>query len=127
MLMSHYECDLTGDVEALIAHLDSAIVAGSISANVENGADRRIGDARMVVRVYERYSAMGGNRVSLSIAVLAVGQQLSVSAITSGGSQAVFWKLNTFGEEAFMEKAVDALGSFSGGLPPAHGTEGALL
>jgi CMP-2-keto-3-deoxyoctulosonic acid synthetase len=88
--VSHYECDLSGDVEALISHLDGAIVAGSISANVENGADRRIGDARMVVRVYERYSAMGGNRVSLSVAVLAVGQQLAVTAITSGGSQAVF-------------------------------------
>ncbi|RNL78880.1 DUF6054 family protein [Nocardioides marmorisolisilvae] len=125
--MSHYECELSGDAEALIAHLDAAIIAGSVSANIEDGADRRIGDARMVVRVYERYSAMGGNRVSLSIAVLAVGQQLAVSAITSGGSQAVFWKLNTFGEEAFMEKAKQALASFTGGLPPAHGTENALL
>ncbi|MFL6025146.1 MAG: DUF6054 family protein [Marmoricola sp.] len=110
--MSHYECELAGDVEALISHLDSAIIAGSVSANVEDGADRRLGDARMVVRVYERYSAMGGNRVSLSIAVLAVAQQLAVTAITSGGSQAVFWKLNTFGEEAFLQKAVEALNSF---------------
>src|SRR5690242_5170108 len=125
--MSHYECDLTGDVEALIAHLDSAIIAGSVSANVESGADRTLGDARMVVRVYERYSAMGGNRVSLSVAVLAVGQQLAVSAITSGGSQAVFWKLNTFGEEAFMQKAVAALSSFTGGLPPVNGAADALL
>jgi hypothetical protein len=90
-------------------------------------ADRAIGDARMVVRVYERYSAMGGNRVSLSVAVLAVGQQLAVTAITSGGSQAVFWKLNTFGEEAFMTKAVEALNSFPGTLPPAPDTRNALL
>ena len=27
-----------------------------------------------------------------------------LSAITSGGSQAMFMKLNTFGEEAFLEK-----------------------
>ena len=110
--MSHYECDLTGDVEALIAHLDSAIVAGSISANVENGADRRIGDARMVVRVYERYSAMGGNRVSLSISILSVGDQLALTATTSGGSQAMFFKLNTFGEEAFLRRAVEAIESY---------------
>ncbi|MFL6108967.1 MAG: DUF6054 family protein [Marmoricola sp.] len=121
--MSHYECDLTGNVETLVAHLDSTIIAGSVSANVEDGADRRIGDARMVVRVYERYSAMGGNRVSLSIAVLAVGTQLAVTAITSGGSQAVFWKVNTFGEEAFMDKAKQALGSFAGWPPPAPGSE----
>lgn len=121
--MSHYECELTGNVEALVAHLDSAIIAGSVSANIEDGADRRIGDARMVVRVYERYSAMGGNRVSLSIAVLAVGTQLAVTAITSGGSQAVFWKLNTVGEETFMEKAKQALDSFTGSPPPALGSE----
>ena len=28
------------------------------------------------------------------------------SAITSGGSQAVFFKLNTLGEESFLEKLV---------------------
>jgi hypothetical protein len=67
----------------------------------------------MVVRVYERYSAAGGNRVSLCIAVLAVGQDLAVSAITSGGSTAVFWKVNTFGEEAFLKKAAEAISSYS--------------
>jgi hypothetical protein len=38
---------------------------------------------------------------------------MSVSAITAGGSRAVFWKLNTFGESAFLERAVDALRSYS--------------
>ena len=33
-----------------------------------------------------------------------------LSAITSGGSQAMFMKLNTFGEEAFLEKLEDVLG-----------------
>jgi hypothetical protein len=33
--------------------------------------------------------------------------------MTAGGSQAVFWKVNTFGEEAFLAKAVEALESFS--------------
>lgn len=28
----------------------------------------------------------------------------SVSAITSGGSQAMFFKMNTMGEEAFLDK-----------------------
>ena len=125
--VSNYECDLTGNVEALLDHLDAAIVAGSVSANIENGADRVLGDARMVVRVYERYSMMGGNRVSLSVAVLAVGDQLAVTAITSGGSQAVFWKVNTFGEEAFMTKAVDALNSFPGSGPALGSTGNALL
>ena len=85
--MAHYEQVLRGDVDALIARLDRAIPAGSISAKLEDRGDHRIGDARMVVRVYERYSAACGNRVSLCISVLAVGEEMSVSAITAGGSR----------------------------------------
>ncbi|MBF4769819.1 hypothetical protein ISU10_18775 [Nocardioides agariphilus] len=110
--MAHYEHVLRGDVDSFVAHLDSTIPAGSISASLEDRADQRIGDARMVVRMYERYSALGGNRVSLCISVLAVGDEMSVSAITAGGSQAVFWKLNTVGESTFLQRGVDAILSF---------------
>jgi hypothetical protein len=111
--MAHYEQELTGDVDALIAHLDRAIPEGSITAKFEDGGDHRIGDARMVVRVYERYSALGGNRVSLCISVLAVGDQLALTATSSGGSQAMFLKVNTFGEEAFLQKAVAAIRAYA--------------
>jgi hypothetical protein len=33
------------------------------------------------------------------------GDSILVSAITSGGSQAVFLKINTWGEESFLDKA----------------------
>jgi hypothetical protein len=112
--MAHYEKQLTGDVDALVAHLDQAIPQGSITAKFEDGTDQRIGDARMVVRVYERYSAFGGNRVSLSISILAVDQQLALTATTAGGSQAMFFKINTVGEEAFLSKAVEAIESYPG-------------
>jgi hypothetical protein len=46
---------------------------------------------------------MGGNRVSLNVTVMGDGQRLFVSAITSGGSQAVFFKINTIGEETFLD------------------------
>ena len=112
--MAHYEQVLSGDVDALVAHLDRAIPAGSVTAKLEDHGDYRLGDARMVVRVYERYSALGGNRVSLCISVLAVGTELSLSAVTAGGSQAVFFKLNTFGESAFLDRAVSAIQGWSG-------------
>lgn len=111
--MAHFEQELHGDVDAFVAHLDRAIPTGSVTAKLEHAADHRIGDARMVVRVYERYSAMGGNRVSLCISVLAVEDRMSVSAVTAGGSQAMFLKLNTFGESAFLDRAVAAIRSFA--------------
>jgi hypothetical protein len=104
---------LTGEVSRFITHLDTAITQGSATAKLEGSAERRIGDARMVVRVYERYSTLGGNRVSLSVSVLAVGQQMEVSVITSGGSTAMFWKVNTFGEDAFLKRAEDAIRRYS--------------
>jgi hypothetical protein len=38
---------------------------------------------------------------------------MSISAVSSGGSQAMFWKLNTFGESAFLDRAVQAIRGFS--------------
>jgi hypothetical protein len=111
--MAHYEQVLDGDVDALMTYLDQKIPAGSVTAKLEDRGDYRLGDARMVVRVYERYSAMGGNRVSLCISVLAVGTQMSLSAVSSGGSQAMFWKVNTFGESAFLDRAIDAIRGYS--------------
>ena len=48
---------------------------------------------------------IGGNRVSLNLTVVGGQHDLFVSAITSGGSKAVFFKINRFGEDAFLETA----------------------
>ena len=108
----HQTRSLTGSADALARHLDSAISRGSVSASIEHEDERRIGDARMILRTYERYSATGGNRLTLSVSILAVGDRMEVSLTTSGGSQALFWKINTFGESAFMDKAAEALDTF---------------
>jgi Family of unknown function (DUF6054) len=108
-----YKCELDGDADALVQHLDQAILRGSMSASLEEGTDQRLGDARMVVRAYERYSAFGGNRVSLTFGILEVDGRLAVSAVTTGGSAAVLWKLNRVGEDEFLRRGVDALARFS--------------
>lgn len=110
--MAHHDQRLTGDADALVAHLDETIVSGSLTAKLEHAVDHAIGDARMLVRVYERYSAAGGNRLSLSISVLAVGTDLSVSLVAAGGANAVLFKLNTLGEETFLDLAVRGLEDF---------------
>lgn len=63
------------------------------------------GDARCSVRVFERYSYSGGNRVSLTVTLFQnSNDDIHLSAITTGGSQAMFVKINTFGEKAFLDK-----------------------
>jgi len=61
--------------------------------------------------VFERYSCLGSNRVSLSVTLFQSSPDgpVHLSAITSGGSQALFFKINTFGENAFLDKLKDLL------------------
>lgn len=113
--MAKYERSFEGDFDAFLDRLHEDILQGSMSASYEDGSDVRMSDVRMAVRVYERYSMMGGNRVSLNITVLGYGEQIHLSAITSGGSQAVLFKLNTFGEEAFLDTCRDAVENYLGG------------
>ena len=57
----------------------------------------------MTVRVYERYSMTGGNRLSMTLTLVGDGDKIYLSGITAGGSQGMLFKFNTFGEEAFLD------------------------
>lgn len=101
--MAKLEHTLHGDFDQTLRMLHNGILEGSMSATYEDGADWSNGALRFALRVYERYSWLGGNRVSLSMTLLGDGDQLHLTAITAGGSQAMFFKVNTFGEEAFLD------------------------
>ena len=93
-----------------MAKLERRSLNGSISASLEDRSDFVSGSARCSVRVFERYSYMGSNRVSLSVTLFQNGDgPIQLSAITSGGSQALFFKINTIGETAFLEKLEEIL------------------
>ena len=40
------------------------------------------------------------------------GEELFLSGITSGGSQAIFLKMNTFGEETFLDTLVELVQAY---------------
>lgn len=100
--MAKYEKRFTGDFDALLHRLHDGVLAGSASASYEDGSDFTAAGVRCAVRVYERYSMIGGNRVSMNVTLCGSGNELFLSAITSGGSQAMFFKVNTMGEESFL-------------------------
>jgi len=110
--MAKYECTLNGDFQTLLSRLEEGILDGSVSATLEESSDFQSGDARCSVRVFERYSYAGSNRVSLSVTFFQNGSEpIHLSAVTSGGSQAMFFKVNTWGEESFLEKLVEIVDS----------------
>lgn len=108
--MAKLEQNLNGDFYQWLHKIEDGIMNGSLSASLEDSSDFRSGDARCSVRVFERYSYAGGNRVSLSVTLFQNADgPISLSAITAGGSQALFFKINTWGEEAFLDKLRELL------------------
>ena len=102
--MAQYERRFRGDFSPVLAQLHQGIMQGSSTASCEGGSDWSSGNIRCAVRVYERYSVTGGNRLSLTLTLIGEGDSLFLSAITAGGSQAAFFKINTWGEEAFLDQ-----------------------
>ncbi|WP_370248688.1 DUF6054 family protein [Nocardioides sp.] len=111
--MAQANYDLTGDDEEFLRFVDERVMNTSSSISREHGMTYRLdngtSEARMHVVTYERFSMTGGNRVSLHLSVLGLDGRMVVDLTSSGGSQAVLFKINTFGEEAFLGKAVEAV------------------
>ena len=103
--MAKLEQTFYGDFDDLLNRIEEGIQRGSSSASLEDSSDFYAGDSRCSVRVFERYSWSGGNRVSMNVTRFQAGNgPIQNAAITSGGSQAMFFKVNTLGEEYFLDK-----------------------
>ena len=101
---------IPGDFDAVVERVTNGILNASMSASLEDSCDFRGAGSRCAVRVFERYSWTGENRVSMSVTFYQEsGGPVQLCAITSGGSQALFFKMNTFGEEAFLDTLKEIL------------------
>lgn len=108
--MAKLERELNGDFNKILNTIVNGILESSVSASLEDSSDFFDGSARCAVRVFERFSYAGNNRVSMNITMFQNGDRpIRLSAITSGGSQAKFFKINTWGEEAFLDKLAELL------------------
>ncbi len=112
--MAKYEKRLTADFDSFLRYLHDGILNGSMSASYEDGSDWTSNGMRCAVRVYERYSWTGSNRVSMNLTLAGIGNNLFLSAITSGGSQAVFFKINTIGEGSFLDCVIQLAEDYGG-------------
>ena len=108
--MAKLEQTIHGDFDQILRKIEDGILNGSMSATLEDSSDFQSGSARCSVRIFERYSWSGSNRVSLNVPLFQGDtDSIHLSAITAGGSQAMLFKLNTVGEEAFLDKLRELL------------------
>lgn len=111
--MASLEKELRGNYRQILRDIEDAVLSGSATASTEGQADFATGSARCAVRVYERYSWFGGNRVSMTITLMESDGRIFLSAITAGGSQAMFFKINTVGEDAFLGTVRDVIDRYA--------------
>lgn len=103
--MAKLEKTVSGNFDEILKRIEKGILEGSLTASLEDSSDFSDGDTRCSVRVFERYSAFGSNRVSLNVTLFLDSQgTIHLSAIAAGGSQAMVYKINTYGEETFLNK-----------------------
>ena len=105
--MAKFTHTVTGNFDRIVKIIEQGVLDASTSATLEDSWDVREGTSRCAVRVFERYSYAGGNRVSMNVTLFQAGDAVRICAITSGGSQAMFFKVNTWGEETFLDTLKD--------------------
>ena len=109
--MAKLEHTFCGSFDEALRRIERGILDGSVSASLEDACDFSVGGARCSVRVFERYSLAGGNRLSMNVTLFqGPGEdKVHLCAVAAGGSNAVLFKINTWGEEAFLDKLRELL------------------
>lgn len=108
--MAKLERQIKGDFSKILNIIEEGILRSSLSSSLEDSSDFVSGDARCSVRVFERYSVTGQNRLSLSVTLFQNrNDDIYITGISSGGSQGLFLKINRLGENAFLDVLEEVL------------------
>lgn len=94
--MAKIEAELYGNFDIILMDLHNTVMRGSTSASLV------VGSTRCAIRAYERYSYLGSGRVSMNVTLFQTEGRIFVSVTSTGGSQAVFFKINRIGENSFL-------------------------
>ena len=107
--MAKYEAFVDGEFNQILVYLEEELTKGSQTLSLEEASDYQLGNTRVAIRAYERYSYWGGNRVSLHLTVFSDGEETIVTAISTGGSQGMTIKINTWSESNFLNTIIPAI------------------
>ncbi|MBQ4425589.1 MAG: hypothetical protein II882_07645 [Lachnospiraceae bacterium] len=101
--MAKYELALQTDFDEFVEEIKEGVVQRSRTISLEEETELTAGDARIHVAAYERYAYTGQNRSSLNLTFVGHDGIVRLIGIATGGSQAMFFKVNTWSERAFLE------------------------
>lgn len=110
--MASYTKRFRGDYDHFVHFIEKSVIEGSYSSSVEDCQKTMMNGVQCTVLVFERYSYMGGNRVSMNLTILGYERDIQLFAITAGGSQALFFKINTIGENSFLDTLIEPVENY---------------
>ena len=110
--MAKYITNVPGKLDELKAYIRKNGPRLGTTITLEEDILGTVDDVRYWVGTYERYAVLGDNRVSLNVVLLEYSEGVKVIATASGGSQAAFFKINTWSEGNFLDDFVSLIKSY---------------
>ena len=79
--MAQYTNHFETGFDSLLGYVEDSVKQGSVSASLEGGSDFAVGNVRCATRVFERYSMIGNNRLTLSVTLFGQDGDVHLSAV----------------------------------------------
>lgn len=111
--MAKYEKSIIGKFDDVVKKLENDISNSGISMKLVDESNYSIGEAKIAVRVYDKYFMRNGNRASLSLTVVGNNSDIFISAIGAGGGQGIFlnFSLGAEGEMVgIVQQSIEQMG-----------------
>lgn len=98
-----------GDVGETAQTLLAEVPKCSAFCELVHYIERRVGNGKVCVAVFEKYYMRAGNRASLTVVVSGEEGEVTVDAIAAGGSQGSILRFNWGAEKNFARVAENTL------------------
>ena len=99
----------TGNIDQVFSFLDRAVISHATTCQAVGTHGCAFGDARVILRVYEKYYMRNSSRASLTVLMTSQNDTVDVKIVSSGGSGSAVMKFSWGAEEDFVGVAENAL------------------
>lgn len=110
--MAKYTATVPGNIDKLKKYISHNGPNLGATITLEDEISGAADGVKYWVGTYERYAVLGENRVSLNIVLLEISEGVRVIATASGGSQAVFMKINHWSEDNFLNDFIKVIEAY---------------
>ena len=110
--MAKYTTTVGGSLNELVTYIKYNESRLGSTITLEEEITGTADSAKYWVGTYERYAVLGENRVSLNVMLIEYSEGVKVIATASGGSQAMFLKVNHWSEDNFLNGFVSIIETY---------------